>query len=143
VRCIESVVQQGKHASQLLLLDDASSDPRLWPMLQAWARLYPQIRLVRNEQNLGFTGTVNKACKLVPGDIILLNSDTVVTRDWIEKMSACAASAGNIATVTALSNAAGAFSLPVNHQNNAIPAHLSLDEMAALIENHSRRIWPK
>jgi GT2 family glycosyltransferase/glycosyltransferase involved in cell wall biosynthesis/SAM-dependent methyltransferase len=141
VRCVESVIRHGKHSYQLLLLDDCSTDERLWPMLLAWASLYPQIRIMRNETNLGFTGTVNKACKLVPGDVILLNSDTLVTPDWIEKLSACASSRSNVATVTAVSNAAGAFSIPVNNQDNPIPEHLSLDEVAAIVEQHSRRIW--
>ncbi len=98
---------------------------------------------VRNDANLGFTATVNRGCALAPGDVVLLNSDTEVTADWLEKLSACAASSSNVATVPALSNAAGAFSLPVNNTDNDIPPPLNCDDIASLVERLSQWVRPE
>lgn len=47
--------------------------------------IYPQIRLIQNDQNYGFAGGYNKVLEQVEADYyILLNSDVEVTPQWIE-----------------------------------------------------------
>ena len=46
--------------------------------------VYPTIRIVRNERNLGFAGGHNEVLKVVDADsFVLLNSDVAVAPDWI------------------------------------------------------------
>ena len=47
--------------------------------------------LLRNAQNLGFTGTANRGMQLSRADVILLNSDTIVTAGWLDAIMHCAA----------------------------------------------------
>ena len=62
-----------------------------------------RITLLRNEKNLGFVGSVNRALALHSShDIVLLNSDTLVFGDWLQRLSAAAYSASRVGTVTPL-----------------------------------------
>lgn len=140
--CLKSLVRHNRHAHQVLLIDDCSPDSRIWPLLASYAERHPHIRILRNQENMGFTKTVNRGCRTAPGDVVILNSDTKVTRSWLEKLDACASSLENVGTVTPLSNAAGAFSVPVNNSINKIPAGMNVDDMAGLIERMAGRIRP-
>jgi GT2 family glycosyltransferase/glycosyltransferase involved in cell wall biosynthesis len=143
IRCLESVQSHSRPEYPVIVIDDASPDQRIWPLLQQWATQHENFRVVRNDSNLGYTVTVNRGCELAgPGDIILLNSDTIVSPHWIEQMSACAYCRPRVATVTAVSNAAGAFSVPRKNAINELPPGWSVDQMGAFIERSSQRIRP-
>jgi GT2 family glycosyltransferase/glycosyltransferase involved in cell wall biosynthesis len=143
IRCLESVQSHSRPEYPVIVIDDASPDERIWPLLQQWATQHQNFRVVRNDSNHGYTATVNRGCELAgPGDIILLNSDTIVSPHWIEQMSACAYSRPRVATVTAVSNAAGAFSVPRKNAINELPPGWSVDQMAAFIQRTSQRIRP-
>lgn len=99
-------------SDRLLIVDDASTDPRIGPLLASVAGL-PGIRVVTNPQNLGYTRTINRAIGLAgDDDVVLLNSDTVVGPNWLARLKATAWRHDRIGTVTAVSNAAGEFSVP-------------------------------
>lgn len=143
VRCLESVQRYSRSDLPVITIDDASSDERIWPLLRDWASRHPNFRAVRNETNLGYTRTVNLGCELAgAGDVILVNSDTVVPPHWVEQLAACAYSRPGVATVTALSNAAGAFSVPEKNAVNALPPGWGVDEMATFVERTSQRLRP-
>lgn len=142
--CLDSVVRHTAGAYRLLLLDDASSDPRMWPALCRAAAEHPQVEALRNPRNLGYTATINRGCELAGGDdVVLLNSDAEVSPGWLDKLRATAASRLRVATVTPLSNAAGAFSVPRRHRVNPLPPGMSVEEMARLVEACSERLYPE
>jgi GT2 family glycosyltransferase/glycosyltransferase involved in cell wall biosynthesis len=141
-KCLESLIQHHDHAHQVLLIDDCSPDARIAPLLESFAERHAFIRILRNDKNLGFTKTVNRACRAALGDVVILNSDTQVTAGWLEKLDACANSSDKVGTVTPLSNAAGAFSIPKNNVINKIPRSLTVDDMGQMVEQHSKRIRP-
>lgn len=143
VRCLESIHRYSRPDHLVIAVDDASPDPRIWPLLQGWQARHKNFRTVRNSSNLGYTRTVNRGCELAgPGDIVLLNSDTIVTPRWIEQMAACAYSRPGVAAVTAVSNAAGAFSVPEKNAINSLPLGREIDELAAYVERTSQRLRP-
>jgi len=92
---------------------------------------------------MGFVKTVNKGMRLAKEDIVLLNSDTIVTRGWIEKMQRAAYSVPKIATVTPLSNNAVHCSIPQFLKENTIPEGYSIDSFAKFIEDISLRYYPE
>lgn len=141
-RCIESVLKHTHTPYSLLLINDCSTDESVRPLLESYAHL-PQIRIIHHEKNQGFVRTVNHGMCEAKGDVVLLNSDTEVTARWLQKLATAASSSPHIATVTPLSNAAGAFSVPKSGSVNDIPPHLGLDGMARLVENLSERIYPE
>jgi len=54
-------------------------------------------------------------------DVVLLNSDTVVTSGWLEKLRRCADSDPRIGTITPFSNNAEICSFPKFCHNNTLP----------------------
>ncbi len=140
-RCIDAVIENTTLPAKLILIDDASPDPRIVPLLKSYTHL-PDVVLVRNEKNLGFTRTVNRGMAMADGDVILLNSDTQVTPRWLENMRSAAYKDPRIATVTALSDNIGAFSVP-EAGTNTLPAWLGRDSLGRLLSGVSRFIYPQ
>ena len=135
VECIESVIKNTEFTkNKLYLINDKSPDEKIKPMLEKYSKKYNFINFIDNEINLGFVGTVNKGMKISNNDVVLLNSDTVVTKNWLKKLMDCAYSEPNVATVTPLSNNATLVSVPNGLQRNEMPENMSLDEYANLIE---------
>ncbi len=112
-RCIDSVLASTPGLSRLVLIDDGSPDPAVGEYFRALsARGDARIELLRNDRNLGFTATANRGLRESTRDVVLLNSDTIVTRGWLEALVTCAASDARIATVTPFSNNAEICSFP-------------------------------
>jgi GT2 family glycosyltransferase len=112
-RCIDSVLAGTPGLSRLVLIDDGSPDPAVGEYFRALAaRGDARLELLRNDRNLGFTATANRGLRESTRDVVLLNSDTIVTRGWLEALVTCAASDARIATVTPFSNNAEICSFP-------------------------------
>ena len=122
-RCVESVLAHtAPERYRLILIDDASTDPAVREYLgELERRALPQLSLLSNAKNLGFTLTANRGMRLSRADVVLLNSDTIVTRGWLDKLARCAASDPRIGTITPFSNNAEICSLPRFCVNNPWP----------------------
>jgi GT2 family glycosyltransferase/glycosyltransferase involved in cell wall biosynthesis len=124
-RCVDSVLAHSSGDWRLLLIDDGSPEIAIRTYFSGLrARRLPQVTLLRNESNLGFTLTANRGMReaRADADVVLLNSDTVVTRGWLDKLARCAASDPCIGTITPFSNNAEICSLPRFCVNNPWPA---------------------
>lgn len=112
---------------RVLLIDDASTEPRIATLIDDFQRSakFPVLS-DRNNVNLGFVRTVNRGMALSSGDVVLLNSDTVVTAGWLDRMLEAAASDARIATVTPFSNNAEICSFPEFCMPNAAPVDAEL-----------------
>jgi len=120
-RCIESVLDCTHRPFALVLIDDASTDPAIAAFFDTLARNGdPWVVLMRNARNLGFTATANRGLTRSRADVVLLNSDTIVTRGWLDALVRCAESDPRIATVTPFSNNAEICSFPRFCENNVI-----------------------
>lgn len=114
--CIESVKKYTKTPYELLLIDDCSSDRRIEKLLKSLED-EENITVIYNKHNMGFVKNVNIGFSKTSNDVVLLNSDTIVSNNWLEKMKSVAYTNSNIATVTPVSNNAGAFSVPTLNEN--------------------------
>ena len=93
--------------AEIIVIDDCSTDRRTLEVLNSY-RERSAITLVRNEVNMGFTRTVNSGMALhADRDVVLLNSDTIVHGDWLDRMVACAYSGPNVASVNPLTSQYG------------------------------------
>jgi GT2 family glycosyltransferase len=112
-RCVESVLAHDHRNCRITLIDDASIDPGISAYFdELRARALPEVELLVNERNLGFTGTANRGMTRSRADVVLLNSDTIVTAGWLEALRRCAGSDSRIGTITPFSNNAEICSFP-------------------------------
>ena len=111
--CVDSVLASLRPDVRLVLIDDASPDPAIGRLLaEIAARAHPQVTVLANEKNLGFTGTANRGMRLSRADVILLNSDTLVSPGWLDALMHAAATDPAIGTITPFSNNAEICSFP-------------------------------
>lgn len=97
----------------LIICDDKSSDPSIKPFLHSFAPSIKNYTILENNENLGFTKTVNKLIKHTKSSIIvLLNSDIEVSFDWLRKLIQPIVNDNKVATVTPISNSATICSFP-------------------------------
>ena len=78
-RCLDSVRSAEQQTPfDLILIDDHSPEPEVSALLAEVAADSPAVTLLRNGQNLGFVGSVNRGMS-VHGDrdVVLLNGVTV------------------------------------------------------------------
>lgn len=130
--------------NRIILINDNSSDLKIRPYLDEQVAQGENILVIHNEKNKGFSANINIGLEQsVINDVILLNSDTVVTKGWIDKMSSCAYSDSAIATVTPLSNNATLCSVPNFCEENILPAELSIEEAAKIVERCSFKEFPE
>lgn len=120
--CLERLLAQldgtGRH--RLIIVDDASPDRRIKELLDPLRRA-KHVHVLSNARNLGFVGAVNRALgEVVAGDVILLNSDTIVPEGVIDRLAAAARSSAEIGTVTPLSNNGEFTSFPAPNKANAV-----------------------
>ena len=110
--CIESVLAHRNPATdQVVLINDASPEPEMAAMLDGFA-LAPNLFVLLNRQNQGFVKSVNRGLSFARGgDVLLLNSDTLIFAGGLDEMCRVAAAPG-VGTVTAMSNNATIFSYP-------------------------------
>ncbi len=141
-RCISSVLANTPEPHFLLLCDDASDDEQMAPFLAGVARAHGHVEVMRASRNRGYTATINTACERAPADIVLLNSDTEVSSGWLSSLRSVAHSQAKVATVTPVSNAAGAFNVPKPNHNWDLPRGVTASDMAAYVRRVSSRVRP-
>lgn len=89
-KCIESILKSTiKERIQVIIVDNSSTDGSLEELREFWGE-NPQIRIISLEKNYGFSKANNEGMKaaLAQGiqTFLLLNNDTEVKSDTIEKM---------------------------------------------------------
>ncbi|MEA4853359.1 MAG: glycosyltransferase [Christensenella sp.] len=142
--CLESVLAcSGAELHKILLVNDCSPSKEVCDYIYTVAQSGDhRIQVIQNEKNIGYLRTCNKAIALSNCDVVLLNSDTVVTEGWLAKMLACAYSRDNIATVSPFTNSGILCSVPVIGEENRIPSKMCLADYAQMIEKISEKAYP-
>ena len=110
--CLDSVARHTPAAVPVLVVDDASTDARIAPLLAGWCSRRSTARIVTRPANGGFVQAANDGMASVDGDVVLLNSDTVVTPGWLERLGAALDHAPDVATATPWSNNGEIVSIP-------------------------------
>ncbi len=141
--CIATVLRNTWSPFRLILIDDASTDPKIAEILRAYADTH-YVEALRNPDNLGFTRTINRGIELSGrADVVFLNSDTEVPPNWLRNLRLAAYSRARVGSVSPFSNNAGAFSAPVMGENNPLPEWLDLDALGRVATQGSLRLYPE
>jgi GT2 family glycosyltransferase len=139
--CLVALTQTVPSNTRILLIDDASTDERVIPLIQSWvSKAVPFRKLLIQEQNRGFVATVNHGMRQADSDVVLLNSDTEVAGDWLERLSVCLGSDPLIATATPWSNNGEIVSIPQFCAANQAPDNP--ESVAATIAASGRPQYP-
>ena len=139
--CIHSVLTAPVQTPyKLVVVDDCSPEPALSAVLGGLADS-GLIQLIRNSTNLGFVGSVNRGMSLHSDrDVILLNSDTIVYNDWLDRLRSAAVSEDRIGTATPFSNNATICSYPRFVQNNDLELELDFRDLDRLTAEVNARV---
>lgn len=149
-RCIDSVIKYSADPYHIIIVNDGSNE-ETEEYLKTVAEKYSfdnRVTLLKNEgSSHGYAIAANIGMHSSSGEyVILLNSDTIVTSRWLDKMIDCAKSDSKIGVVGPLSNTASWQSVPKLTENgdwchNELPEDIDVEEMGELIERYSGRIY--
>jgi len=79
--CIRALLDTAYPHLEIVVVDNASKDSSADA-----AATFPQVKLIRNSDNVGFAEGCNIALKESHGEFVaLINNDAVVAKDWIDK----------------------------------------------------------
>ncbi|UOM34653.1 glycosyltransferase [Acuticoccus sp. I52.16.1] len=138
---IRSVLEaQNETPCECLVIDDCSPEPEVSAFLKMLADK-GLIRLLVNEANLGFVGTVNRGmAHNEHRDVVLLNADTFVHHGWLDRLMRPLRDDPHVATVTPLSNNATIASYPLTVVDNFYELEVdsaTLDRLAFEANGHT------
>lgn len=120
-RCLRAVRATVPPDTPVIVLDDASSDPRVGEILESTTRGW---HVERQADNRGFVATANRGMQAAgDADVVLLNSDTVPAGEWLQRMARCAASDSRIASATPFTNNGEIASLPEFCRASPVPSN--------------------
>ena len=148
-RCLESLQRNTNLVRHHVTIVDDGSDQRTARLVDEWAATLGA-SLVRNEEARGYTRAANQGLRASSGRYaVLLNSDTIVTSGWLERLIACADHDEDIAIVGPLSNAASWQSIPQRFDEdgswavNPVSSYEEIEVQAARLASQSSRVFPE
>lgn len=120
-RCLDSLAATLTAEAEVLVIDDASTDKRIGPLLGEWRQRRPGWHFIVRRANRGYVNTANLGLAETRGDVVLLNSDAQATPGWIEGLGRCLNSDPAIATATPWTNNGEIASMPEFCRKNPVP----------------------
>lgn len=140
--CIQSVMET-EYESELLeviIVDDGSQE-KTATYLRTYEEKNEGVRLIRRPKAGGYTVAANTGLGSVDADIYaLLNSDTIVPRLWLKKMSRIFLENSDVGLVGPLSNAASWQSVPERSNPeggwaiNELPKGIDINAMDKIVQ---------
>lgn len=146
--CLQSTIGSTSVPHTLRIIDDGSSATSA-ERLASFVSDKPWMTLVTNETNRGYTWSADFGVRGSEAEwVVLLNSDTIVSPGWLERLLDCALSDPAIAFVGPLSNAASFQSVPELYDArnqwkvNPLPVGWSVADVAEVVAGASRKVYP-
>ena len=126
--CIESIRQYTDADSyELIVVDNASSDGSV-----QWLQRQSDVIGIFNTQNEGFPKGCNQGIAQATGsDILLLNSDTIVTPRWLEQLRRALYSDERVGAVSCVAN-------NCSNWQRVDAAYASIEEMESFAEQYNQ-----
>lgn len=143
LHCLHSVLcAKSRLDIRLIVIDDCSPDPQVFEELSVLANDYGLFELWRNKENKGFVYSVNRGLFAADSDVVLLNSDTIVSDFWIDKLVGAAKSDETIASVSPMTNNATILSYPYPNRENGLVDKLSHFQIDELFSDNTSSLKP-
>ncbi|MFE5320258.1 glycosyltransferase family 2 protein [Paenibacillus sp. NPDC056579] len=127
--CVESILIHTSSPYEIIVVDNGSDDGSIEYCEQQ------KLKLISLPTNCGFPAACNYGLKMAVGDsLLLLNNDTLLTRNWLDNMLRCLYSSADIGIVGPVTNYA------TGKQKIKEP-FTSLNEMAARYNDPDASKW--
>jgi GT2 family glycosyltransferase len=140
--CLDSVLAHTPDDVRLIVIDDASPDAAVAPLVARYASA--RATVLTNPHNRGFTATANRGiAEAGDADVVLLNADAEVAPHWLADLRAAAYARGDTASATAVSDNAGAFSVPELERENPLPAGWTFHDAARGLRQSAGLAYPR
>ncbi len=145
LRCFESLLAHSPPSTTILVVDDHGDERRaLERVAAAAAACDHDVVMFHRPVNGGFVAACNDAFDIAAGrDVVLVNSDIVVGAEWLERLTAAAASSNTVATASTVTNHGTILSLPDrNLSTPRLPAGMTPETAAKAVAGASLRLRP-
>ncbi len=146
--CFESIVANTLFPYKLIIVNDGSNDETK-NFLESFSKDKKFVTLITNPDPFGYTFSANIGMRKSDSPyFVLLNSDTIVTPLWLEKMFIVMRSDETTGAVGPLSNTASWQSVPKLSENNdraknEITGIQEIQKFSANIFEYSGHLWPE
>jgi GT2 family glycosyltransferase len=142
--CLWALLARTGRRLRLIVVDDDSAAPTR-NLLERFAAAHPAVTLIRRETAPhGYALAANAGLRASRGDyVVLLNSDTIVTPGWLERLVRHGERHERVGILGPLSNAAGHQSVPAVREDgawavNPLPDWLTVEGAALAVERAPR-----
>ncbi|MCL9634731.1 glycosyltransferase [Bacillus zanthoxyli] len=100
-QCLTSINKYTEQKDiEIIVVDNGSTDGTV-----DYLKSIPSLKIILNEKNLGFAKGCNQGVDIATGDqVLFLNNDTIVTKNWLEPLVSLLYSDENIGMVGPVSN---------------------------------------
>jgi GT2 family glycosyltransferase/Flp pilus assembly protein TadD len=86
-KCLESIAANTPEPHEIIIVDNGSTDGTVEFLDLEAGRNKSRIKIIKNEENLGFALGNNKGIAEAKGDyVVLMNNDVVVTPGWLKRL---------------------------------------------------------
>ena len=148
-RCLHSITAKTTVDFHLIVINDGS-DVGTTQWLRRFTAAIPNAELIETSEPTGYTRAANRGLRASTAEyVVLLNSDTIVGRLWLEGLLDCMYSGENLGVVGPVSNAATWQSIPERFNSegswavNDMPPGYNVDEFSELVRLRSARRFPR
>lgn len=132
-------VRHTKMKYVLYLIDDQSTDERVYPLLKEYADKHENVVLLQNKENLGFVKTVNCGLSQSTHHVALVNSDVEVPENWLERLMYPILNDDTVASTTPFTTCGTICSFPEFLKDNPLYLGRTVNE----IDEGFRKVKPK
>lgn len=135
--CLNSVFSSSSKNNFNIILVDDFSDELTKNLILEFKQKHPDIiDVITNQTNLGYVKSANVGLKKsISDNVILLNSDVIVTKGWLEKFEAALKRDTKIGLISALSNNSASLTIKM-------PPGFDFLFMNEFIEKNSKKLYP-
>lgn len=120
-------LQKTKMKTRIILVEDKSPDERVHALEREYAKKYDNVILIESEANYGFVKSVNRGLEIAQGHVALVNTDTELPDEWLERLMYPILFEKRVASSTPYTNSGTIFSFPNIGVNNEIYGGFSVD----------------
>jgi GT2 family glycosyltransferase len=131
----ESIERYSTTPYRLIVINDASPDERVVPLIEDQLKKHPDAIFVNHSENVGFVKSVNEAVTHVSDHFIILNTDTEVPAFWIERLMYPIIHMEKVASTTPFTNAGQIASFPTFIEDNDIFEGMPVNTLDKVFRN--------